>query len=150
MDTVRLEGSVLIPIETVSRTLEEKKLGGMYHLGYLSPMAHNVIEWVPVTLHTSKCTCLVCQYTSPLLPTLWTLPKMLFLCRKNWQQQRYHVVLYYTILYSHSHSLVLSGTLSRNWNGCPTPSPATFTWAAPTPSLWRTCTPARRWRRWWR
>ena len=44
MDTVRLEGSVLIPIETVSRTLEEKKLGGMYHLVYLSPMAHNVIE----------------------------------------------------------------------------------------------------------
>ena len=67
MDTVRLEGSVLIPIETVGRTLEliyilgkfweEKKLGGMYHLVFLSPMAHNIIEyaksqleWMPDTL----------------------------------------------------------------------------------------------------
>jgi cleavage and polyadenylation specificity factor subunit 2 len=67
MDTVRLEGSVLIPIETVSRTLEliyilgkfweEKKLGGMYHLVFLSPMAHNIIEyaksqleWMPDSL----------------------------------------------------------------------------------------------------
>ena len=55
METVRLEGSVLIPVATVGRTLEllyilgkyweDKKLGGMYHLVYLSPMAHNVIEY---------------------------------------------------------------------------------------------------------
>ena len=55
MDTVRMEGNVLIPCETAGRTLEilqilgkhwaENKFTGMYHLCFLSSMGKNVLEF---------------------------------------------------------------------------------------------------------
>lgn len=55
MDTVRMEGNVLIPCETAGRTLEilqilgkywaDNKFTGMYHLCFLSPMGKNVLEF---------------------------------------------------------------------------------------------------------
>jgi cleavage and polyadenylation specificity factor subunit 2 len=55
METVRMEGNVLIPCETAGRTLEilqilgkhwtENKFTGMYHLCFLSPMGKNVLEF---------------------------------------------------------------------------------------------------------
>lgn len=55
MDTVRMEGNVLIPVETASRTLEllhtlgkfwtDQKLFDLYHLVLLSPMGLNVVEF---------------------------------------------------------------------------------------------------------
>mmetsp|Transcript_334 Transcript_334/g.618 ORF Transcript_334/g.618 Transcript_334/m.618 type:complete len:893 (+) Transcript_334:113-2791(+) len=55
METVRMEGNVLIPCETAGRTLDmiysigkhwaENKYSGLYHLVYLSPMGNNVMEF---------------------------------------------------------------------------------------------------------
>ena len=55
MDAVRMEGNVIIPVETAGRTLElvhtlgqhwvNHKLFGMYHLVLLSPMGGNVLEF---------------------------------------------------------------------------------------------------------